>query len=155
LICCFETVRSAQKSFSERGCRRVSKTEVLEKPQVINTDRNPAYGEAIVELKKEGLLTGEQLVTLHRRNPGENSGPDSDRVAPPESLRSRPQLENSIHPRQRMAEAARLVHDLLWKFYRSKPTSILGQFDTLFSSGLNGRSYEISPMLKLPWLLDH
>ena len=26
------------------------------KPHIINTDKNPAYGEAIVELKKEGLL---------------------------------------------------------------------------------------------------
>lgn len=25
-------------------------------PRVINTDKNPAYGEAIAELKKEGLL---------------------------------------------------------------------------------------------------
>jgi transposase, IS6 family len=29
------------------------------KPQVINTDKNPAYGEAIAELKKEGLLPKE------------------------------------------------------------------------------------------------
>jgi transposase, IS6 family len=26
------------------------------KPQVLNIDKNPAYGEAIAELKKEGLL---------------------------------------------------------------------------------------------------
>ena len=34
------------------------------KPQVINTDKNPAYGEAIAELKKEGLLPKE---TRHRQ----------------------------------------------------------------------------------------
>ena len=33
-------------------------------PQVINTDKNPAYGEAIAELKKEGLLPKE---TRHRQ----------------------------------------------------------------------------------------
>jgi hypothetical protein len=32
--------------------------------QVINTDKNPAYGEAIAELKKEGLLPKE---TRHRQ----------------------------------------------------------------------------------------
>ena len=34
------------------------------KPQVINTDKNPAYGEAIAELKKEGLLPKD---TRHRQ----------------------------------------------------------------------------------------
>ena len=34
------------------------------KPHIINTDRNPAYGEAIAELKKEGLLPKE---TQHRQ----------------------------------------------------------------------------------------
>ena len=33
-------------------------------PRVINTDKNPAYGEAIAELKKEGRLPKE---TQHRR----------------------------------------------------------------------------------------
>ena len=33
-------------------------------PRVINTDKNPAYGEAIAELKKEGLLPKE---TQHRQ----------------------------------------------------------------------------------------
>ena len=34
------------------------------KPRVINTDKNPAYGEAIAELKKEGLLPKD---TQHRQ----------------------------------------------------------------------------------------
>ena len=33
-------------------------------PRVINTDKNPAYGEAIAELKKDGLLPKE---THHRQ----------------------------------------------------------------------------------------
>ena len=33
-------------------------------PRVINTDKNPAYGEAIAELKKEGLLPKD---TQHRQ----------------------------------------------------------------------------------------
>jgi hypothetical protein len=35
-------------------------------PRVINTDKNPAYGEAIAELKKEGLLPKEKE-TQHRQ----------------------------------------------------------------------------------------
>ena len=38
-------------------------------PRVINTDKNPAYGEAIAELKKEGLLPKE---TQHRPAPRPN-----------------------------------------------------------------------------------
>jgi transposase-like protein len=37
------------------------------KPHVVNIDKNPAYGEAIAELKKEGLLpfstTGRRVTT--------------------------------------------------------------------------------------------
>ena len=45
------------------------------KPQVINTDKNPAYGEAIIELKKEGLLSKD---TRHRQVKYLNNRLESD-----------------------------------------------------------------------------
>jgi transposase-like protein len=48
----------AASSGTRRGAAKAST------PQVINTDKNLAYGEAIAELKKEGLLPKE---TQHRQ----------------------------------------------------------------------------------------
>ena len=45
------------------------------KPRVINTDKNPAYGEAIIELKKEGLLPKD---TRHRQVKYLNNRLESD-----------------------------------------------------------------------------
>jgi hypothetical protein len=50
----------AAKRFLAKALRRSREW----KPRVINTDKNPAYGEAIAELKKEGLLPKE---TRHRQ----------------------------------------------------------------------------------------
>ena len=62
-LCCINRVGRQQTGF---WCR---------KPQVINTDKNPAYGEAIIELKKEGLLPKD---TRHRQVKYLNNRLESD-----------------------------------------------------------------------------
>src|SRR5512147_1874290 len=60
LISTSPTVAKAAKRFLSAALKR-SRDWI---PRVINTDKNPAYGEAIAELKKEGQLPKD---TQHRQ----------------------------------------------------------------------------------------
>jgi transposase-like protein len=68
-------------------------------PRVINTDKNPAYGEAIAELKQEGAIPAE----LEHRQAHRSTRQENERGGPPGVISVVPVGSRRTPPRVRSA----------------------------------------------------